>query len=230
MHSRMAATELELARPATTSYSYHNCIRRKAGTQLHLLDYMDGAAAEPAAAAAAAAPAAEDAEPQDLLADIDGLDDVDWDACGEALSFDVMRQIVESDDRSAISPPVSPVQESEEPDASTGEPDAASSSTGGAGALSIVAPQPAQQSGAPYVMEGAVPHEGVLEAVNDARKAQFNTTLLQQKLLEEPTMRYVPLSRASFRMVHSSAGAAGGGLSVARRVAEIADMLRSLTC
>ena len=44
---------------------------------------MELAAAEPAAGAVAEVPAAQ----EDLLADIEGLDDVDWDACGDALSW-----------------------------------------------------------------------------------------------------------------------------------------------
>ena len=101
---------------------------------------MELAAAEPAAGAVAEVPAAQ----EDLLADIEGLDDVDWDACGDALSWDFLKQVVGSGGRSAGSPPASPVDEVDEAAAATREPDAPSSSTG-AGALSIVPPQPAQQ-------------------------------------------------------------------------------------
>ena len=84
---------------------------------------MELAAAEPAAGAVAEVPAAQ----EDLLADIEGLDDVDWDACGDALSWAFLKQIAGSGDRSANSPPASPVDELDELDAATREPDAASS-------------------------------------------------------------------------------------------------------
>ena len=59
-----------------------------------------------------------------------------------------------------------------------------------------------------------LPYRSMLHAA-DGLSRKLDCTIhaptLQQVLLEKPPLRYVPLSRGSFRMVHGSAAAAGCG-------------------